>query len=370
MHGLSLALACWSLAALAGDAPDEPQVGKRVLVKAAGAKLARSDRDGDADAVAEARDPLLRVVEVKGDKVKVRQRGVEGWLEKSAVVPEGLAGVYFTGRIWGHWGDAHAYAQRGADRVARGHFAAAMEDLDEALRLDADFAAAHCSRGDVWTAVGEYDKALEDYEQAIKLDDECPAGFGGRGVVWAEKKQYAKAMDDLAKAIKLDPKNPEWLRVRGATWGERKDFDKSLDDLNAALELDPKSAPTLLARGEAWAGKKDYAKAVADAEAAIELQPESATAHNARAWRLATCPDEELRDGKKAVESARKACDLSDWDDPAVLDTLAAAYAEAGDFDEAVKWQKKALEEMPERLAAEAEKRLKLYEEKKPYRDE
>lgn len=83
-----------------------------------------------------------------------------------------------------------------------------------------------------------------------------------------------------------------------------------------------------------------------------------------------------MRDGKKAVEYARTACELTQWKDVALLDTLAAAYAEAGEFDEAIKWQEKALNspDLASRFGGEAELekarlRLKLYQERKPYRD-
>ena len=76
-----------------------------------------------------------------------------------------------------------------------------------------------------------------------------------------------------------------------------------------------------------------------------------------------------LRDGTRAIESASRACELSGWKDANDIDTLAAAYAEAGDFDAAVKWQTKA-----NALYADAgdkatgQERLKLYRENKPYR--
>jgi hypothetical protein len=89
-----------------------------------------------------------------------------------------------------------------------------------------------------------------------------------------------------------------------------------------------------------------------------------------RAWLWATCPDARYRDGKRAVESATRACELSEWKDAVFIDSLAAANAEAGDFEAAVKWQSKANELYP---AAEdkkqEEERLKLYREKKPYRE-
>jgi tetratricopeptide (TPR) repeat protein len=86
---------------------------------------------------------------------------------------------------------------------------------------------------------------------------------------------------------------------------------------------------------------------------------------------MATCPDEKYRNGPKAVEYAKKGLELNKSKGFA-LDTLAAAYAENGQFDEAVKCQMEALEDpaFQKRYGEEAEKRLELYKNKKPFRDE
>ena len=71
--------------------------------------------------------------------------------------------------------------------------------------------------------------------------------------------------------------------------------------------------------------KKEYAKAIADFAEAVRVQPDSPFAYNARAWLWATCPDAKHCDGVKGVDSARTACELTTWNNPSYLDTLAAA---------------------------------------------
>jgi WD40 repeat protein/tetratricopeptide (TPR) repeat protein len=125
-------------------------------------------------------------------------------------------------------------------------------------------------------------------------------------------------------------------------------------------------------RAETKMTRGKFAEAISDYEAAVRVDPGYAVAFNDLAWLRATCLVAEFRDGAKAVEQASKACELTNWKKAHYVGTLAAAYAEAGDFDSAVKRQKKAIDlltEQEEGLRADFEERLKLYQSGKPYRE-
>ena len=83
----------------------------------------------------------------------------------------------------------------------------------------------------------------------------------------------------------------------------------------------------------------------------------------------ATCEEAKYLDAKRAVELGLKACERSKWKAYAYVDTLAAAHAEAGNFAEAVRWQKRAIEIAPKSSRKEMTERLVLFEAHKPYRE-
>jgi tetratricopeptide (TPR) repeat protein len=143
-----------------------------------------------------------------------------------------------------------------------------------------------------------------------------------------------------------------------------------LADCSVALPLEPGYAATYINRGNEWWTQKEYDRALADYSFALRFDPGQADAYNNRAWLWATCPDAQYRDGQQAVASATRACELSGWREADYIGTLAAASAEAGDFDAAVKWQSRANELYPNtRDEKRGEERLRLYREKKPYRE-
>jgi len=157
---------------------------------------------------------------------------------------------------------------------------------------------------------------------------------------------------------------------RGVEALNSKNYNLAITCFDACIKENPKDAIAFYNRGLASYNKQEYDKAIQDYSDAIHLDPKYASAFSNRG--IATCPKDSLRDGKRAVQLATHTCELSGWKLSGDVDILAAAHAECGDFKEAVKWEKKAIElgYKDKEKAQEAVKRLKLYEEGKPYREE
>jgi Zn-dependent protease len=130
-------------------------------------------------------------------------------------------------------------------------------------------------------------------------------------------------------------------------------------------------ATALTNRGLVESRRGEWQRAIEDYRESLRLQPKAAIAHNNLAWLLAACPVDALRNGEEAVERATSACKATGWSNPSCLGTLAAACAEVGDFDQAVRLQKRALADPAyRRMYGEAtvSGRLLLYEQGLPYR--
>jgi tetratricopeptide (TPR) repeat protein len=269
--------------------------------------------------------------------------------------------------------DADAYDSRGRINYLKKEYDRAIADFTKAIELAPKDAESYRQRALAYWWKRNQDKAIADYSKAIELEPQNAEAFVSRAAAHAWKKNYDKAIADYNQALKLDPKNADALARRGDVYAWKKDFDQAILDYDQAIKLDAKNADAYAGRGYANWRKKQYVSATADFEKAIQVDPKSPEGYQQFAWMLATCPEAKVRNGKKAVEYAIKACELTSWKDGDHLDTLAAAHAEAGRLDEAIKWQKKALEFAGDFSQEQLEKvrwRLKLYEQGKPYRDD
>ncbi len=249
----------------------------------------------------------------------------------------------------------------------------AISDYNEAIRLDPNFARAFNNRGNAWFYKRDYDNAISDYNEAIRLDPRYVEPFNSRGNAFYFKKDYDSAIKDYDQALRLSPGYVKIYNNRGNAWFFKKDYDSAIKDYDQALRLDPGYVNAYGNRANAFNAKKDFNRAVNDFEAALRL-PATSPIFRDYAFFLATCPDANFRDGKKAVALAKQACGMNSdgWQDGRCLSALAAAFAETGNFDEAVRHQQKALADVGIQGAVRSayEARVILYQEKKPYRVE
>jgi tetratricopeptide (TPR) repeat protein len=262
-----------------------------------------------------------------------------------------------------------AYLNRGWDYSSKGDYGKAVADCDQAILIDPKDAHAYNDRAWLYSSKGDYAKAIADCDQAIQLDPKNAQAYGNRGWAHGMKGDYDQAISDLDQAIQLDPKLKNVYYSRGWAYSSKGDYDQAISDLDQAIQLNPKLKDAYYSRAMAYGMKGEYDKAIADYSQAIQLDPKSAKAYDNLAWLLATCPQANFRDGKKAVAYATKSCELSAWKDPVAVDVLAAACAEVGDFDNAVKWESQylATPNLSINQVADAQSRAALYQANQPY---
>ncbi|HMD04834.1 MAG TPA: tetratricopeptide repeat protein [Candidatus Binatus sp.] len=181
--------------------------------------------------------------------------------------------------------------------------------------------------------------------------------------------KYDDAIASYSHAIELDPKWFDYLG-RGIAYRAKGDATQALQNIDAGIAIAP-TVPTLYVyRGVVLNARGDAAGARADFEKVSALISNSRGSFNRYGWALATSPISAYRDGPTAILYATHACDLTSWKDAYALDTLAAAYAENGQFDEAVKWQTSALALLGNVERDEFEARLAMYRKREPYRSQ
>jgi tetratricopeptide (TPR) repeat protein len=268
---------------------------------------------------------------------------------------------------------AKAFFTRGMALHYKQQYDRAIADYTEAIRLDPDLASVYVRRALTWRAKGQHVKAMDDCTQALRINPSLAVAHAIRAAIWCARQEYGLAIAESNQAIQLDPDMPMAYAGRGYAWHLKEDYTKAIADYDQSIRLAPKAFATYLTRGAAFESTNDYDRALADYDAAVRFSNKEFTPLVARASLLSTCPDAKYRDGKKALKDAKLACELAEWKDGAGVAALAAAYAETGDFLNAVKWQQKAIDLAPEKqrqLRSVLLYRLDLYKEQHPYHAE
>ena len=188
------------------------------------------------------------------------------------------------------------------------------------------------------------------------------------GTLYKSDGKPRKALLEFDQAIKLAPRF--WLSHyhRGKTLREMQRHEMAKQAFDHVIQIQPRQIWAYYYRGLTLEDLGDFARARRDFEYACRRSPANPTFLNELAWLLATCPVETVRDGKRAVQLATKACEQTKWKNGGYCDTLAAAYAESGEFKRATEMQLKALTLLSKSDQTDARSRLALYRLNKPYR--
>jgi tetratricopeptide (TPR) repeat protein len=264
------------------------------------------------------------------------------------------------------------YQQRGDVYRRQGDLKKAVEQLTKALELAPGDAATLLLRASVYFELNEADHALEDVDEVIHRQPQLLQAHLMRAELLAASKHTDQAIESLEKLLPLAPDQPRLLEPLATYYLINGQPRKAIATFTQVLAQEPDDYHALRFRGDAYLNIGKHPEAIADFERAMksdEAEKDDGLLNN-YAWVLATSPTDSLRDGKKAVELATKAAEKTSYQVPHILSTLAAAYAEAGDFENAKKWSAKSIEVAEDdKTRDDLKKELASYEAGKPTRE-
>jgi protein O-mannosyl-transferase len=265
---------------------------------------------------------------------------------------------------------ADAHVNLGATMAAMGNLEQAIDHYQQALQIMPDAAEAHNNLGAALMTRGELDQAATHLAEALRIKPGYAEAWLNLGKVLARQGRLDEAVADYLEALRLRSDYSEAYANLGAALVSQGKFEEAKRRFSLALQLNPADAFALYQLGLVCYREGSNREAVAHLRGVLQLRPEWPDALNTLAWILATQEEPRGRDIEEAVRLAQRARELAGQ--PAILDTLAAAYAAGGRFEEAIETARQALAMASSSgetdLAGEIKSRLQLYESRRPYR--
>jgi protein O-mannosyl-transferase len=261
----------------------------------------------------------------------------------------------------------------GAILLDLGRINEAMGYYDQALRLNPSRAEAYYNLGTALARLNKNEEAVSYFEKALQIKSDYFEAHNNFGNVLYRMGKASEAIGHWEQALQFKPDNAETHYNLGVALVSAGRLEEAVEHYQRALKWMPNFAQGHYKLGLALQKQQIFAAAINEYQQALKLDARYLPAQLSLAWLLATGPDNLLRDGNKAVELAEQAKALAEMESPQLLDTLAAAYAEAGRFPEAVDTARCALNLPAVRnnppLAEAIQSRLKLYEAHAPYHE-
>ena len=250
----------------------------------------------------------------------------------------------------------------------------AMAAYEHAVVMVPGYADAHHNMGNIWMSRNQPQRALQRYEAAVEARPSGADNHYGLATALAALGRIDEAWQAVNRAIELKPTLATAWDLRGTLRARQGDLAGAVQDISHAIELSPDDAEMHYNLGLTLKSMGEHVQAAAALERAIELDPREPRPMQALARLRATSPDDAVRDGHEALRLVSQVQRLRQQVDVPALDTLAAAYAEVGEFGEARRVMRRALDtaaaqDLPDPLIEQMRQRLSQYEQQQPYRE-
>jgi len=264
-----------------------------------------------------------------------------------------------------------AYNNLGITLAQQGNVAEAVQSYKKSIALHADYAEAHYNLGNALLQRGEVDEAIVECRKALALRPNDPDAHVALGTALLAKGAVDESIAEYGTALRLRPEDGDAHYNLGNALQQKGEITAAMAHYERALQIAPDIVEAHLNMGNILLQQDHEREAIEHYEKALNISPSSAKAQNNLGWALVTVSDRSLRNPARGLELAQKA-NRSLADNSIVLHTLAAAFAENGQFDRSVEIARHALDiavrEGDEPLAQELRRELELYAHGFPYR--
>ena len=247
----------------------------------------------------------------------------------------------------------------------------ALESAQQAVALDPTNPHAHTTLGILLAAENKLSEAIKHYQESLRVEPDSASTHLHLGEALLSQRLVDKAVGHFQHALRSQPNIVRAHVLLGGILQAKGKLKEATVHFQQVVNLDSDHALGQYSLGSALSGQGHFEQALKYLRAASRLKPEWSVPLNDTAWILATCPQPELQDGAEAVRLAERAVQLTEGQNFEMLDTLAVAYAAAGQFDKAVEVASDtmalATDAGEQQLAKKFASRLKLFEQSRPY---
>ena len=254
---------------------------------------------------------------------------------------------------------------------SQGRLDEAITHYRRVLQFKPEHTEAHNNLGNVLLSQGKLDEAISHYRQVLHIKpNEAPVHYN-LGNVLLSQGRLDEAIEHYRWTLRIKPDFADVHNNLGAALAQQGKYDEAITHLKEVVKLNPNSADAHLSLARVLESEGRIDEAITHYKEALRLKPDWLSLMNNLAWLLATHKETEFHNPKEAVRLAERACELTNYQEPSVLDTLAAAYAAAARFPEAVTTAEKALDMAQSsgqnQLKEKIQNHLRLYKAGQPH---